>query len=70
MEKHNQQESVQDLFSFFDLLARFDFEDQQKSAIDTDLLDSAPRGSVPATETNQALPLAEVKQDKQSLKHK
>lgn len=42
-----------DLAKFFDLLAKFDYEDRQKekSVIDTDPLESAPKGSVLLSES-------------------
>ena len=39
-----------ELVGFFDLLARFDFEDKQKSGINTDLSASAPGRSILASE--------------------
>lgn len=45
-------QELDDLSSFFDLLARFDHEDKlkEKSVIRTDSLDSTFRESVPVTE--------------------
>lgn len=46
-------QELDELSSFFDLLARFDHEDKlkDKSALKTDLLASAPRGSVLGSDT-------------------
>ena len=43
---------LESISSFFDLLARFDYEDNQKenSVLKTDLLESAPKGSVLSSE--------------------
>lgn len=47
-QKEISKEEMGELSSFFDLLARFDYEDKQKekSALKTDLLVSAPKGPV------------------------
>ncbi len=46
--EHLDKEELDELSSFFDLLARFDYEDKQKekSVLKTDPLVSAPSGSV------------------------
>ncbi len=42
----NSENNIKELTEFFDLLAKFDFEDKKKSEINTDSLDSAPKESV------------------------
>lgn len=43
---------VHSLSQFFDLLARFDFEDKQRSEVNTDLSASAPGRSILVSECN------------------
>jgi len=49
----NQLSDIQELTSLFDLLARFDFEDRQKSEININEHASAPCSLILASENNQ-----------------